>query len=397
MRTGQIPNRITAGLHPANQGIPSRRYDVDWLRVLAMGTIFLFHCARVFDHEDWHVKNAVLSHGADIFVVFTVQLIMPIFFILSGIGVFFALRHRTTPAFIRERFFRLVVPLIFGIFFLALPQVYIERVSHGQFEGSLFSFLPHYFDGMYGFGGNFAWMGLHLWYLEMLFVFSLLMLPLFQSAESEKKKVLIGRLASLFERPWGILVIVLPIFLMELFVNTFPHTLGIRDFGGWSPLTYLVFFVIGYIVGSDDRFGRVFEHRRVTWLIMGVAASALGLFLIETGVLNGLPRPATLPIEAALRSLNSWFWLSAIMGFGRRYLSFTNRALVHAGEAVLPFYMLHQTVIVIFAFFLVGWEESVPVKYLVLVVVSFAAIMALYEAVVRRIGVLRFLFGMKKG
>ncbi len=118
--------------------------------------------------------------------------------------------------------------------------------------------------------------------------------------------------------------------------------------------------------------------------------------LIETGILDGLPRAATLPIEAALRTLNSWFWLSAIMGFGRRYLSFTNRALVHANEAVLPFYILHQPVIVIVAFFFVGWAAPVPVKYLTLVAVSFAVIMALYEGIVRRTGVLRFLFGMKR-
>jgi len=374
----------------------SRRYDVDWLRVLAMGMIFLFHCARPFDHDAWHVKNAVLSHGADIFITFTVQWMMPLFFILSGVGVFFALKRRAAGAFIRERFFRLVVPLVFGIFFLALPQVYIERISHGRFEGSLFAFIPHYFDGMYGFGGNFAWMGLHLWYLEMLFVFSLLMLPLFRSVQSGKLRGLVGGLASWCERPWRVLVFAVPLLIMELFVNTFPNTLGIRDFGGWSPLTYLVFFVIGFVDASDDRFTEMFERRRTAWLIMGVAVSALGLVLIETGILDPLPRPVTLFIEAALRALNAWSWLAAIMGFGRRYLSFTNRALVYANRAVLPFYMLHQTVIVVVMYFLVGWEAPVFVKYLALVILSYMVIMALYDRVVSRIGVLRFLFGMKR-
>jgi hypothetical protein len=400
MRTNDTPNRVTpettAPQHPTGPKASERRYDVDWLRVLAMGTIFLFHCARFFDYDDWHVKNLALSHGMTIFITFTAQWIMPLFFILSGIGVRFALEHRTNPAFVKERFFRLVVPLVFGIFFLALPQVYVERVSHGQFDGSFLSFLPHYFDGMYGFGGNFAWMGLHLWYLEMLFVFSLLTLPLFRAAEHGNAKDLISKLASLCVRPWGFLIIILPLLLMELFVNAFPGSLGVRAFGGWSPLTYIVFFIIGFIVGSDDRFGQQFEYRRVTWLIMGIAASALGLVLIETGILNGLPRTATLPIEAALRTFNSWFWLSAIMGFGRRYCSSTNRTLVRANEAVLPFYILHQTVIVIVAFFLVGWAVSVPVKYLTLVAVSVVVIMALYEGIVRRIGVLRFLFGMKR-
>jgi glucan biosynthesis protein C len=373
-----------------------RRYDVDWLRVLAMGTIFLFHCARFFDYEDWHVKNLVLSHRLSVFVMFTSQWIMPLFFILSGIGAFYGMGRRTNREYIRERFFRLVVPLVFGIIILAPPQVYIERITHGQFEGSLFSFLPHYFDGMYGFGGNFAWMGLHLWYLEVLFVFSLLTLPLFRAAVGTKLRGLVSRAASLSVKPAGLLLLAVPLFFMELFVNAFPDTIGIRSFGGWSPLTYLVFFIIGFIVASDDAFARAFERYRGAWLIMGTLVSIIGLILTETGILNPLPRPVTLPIEAALRALNSWFWLMAIMGLGHRHLSFSRPALTHLNRTVLPFYILHQPVIVIIAFFLVGWAAPVPVKYIVLAILSFVVIMTLYEGAVRRIGVLRFLFGMKK-
>ncbi len=267
MRTNDTPNRVTpettTSPPPIDRKTSERRYDVDWLRVLAIGMIFLFHCARFFDSYDWHVKNLTLSHGMTIFITFTVQWIMPLFFILSGIGVCFALRHRTNPAFVKERFFRLVVPLVFGIFFLALPQVYIERVSHHQFEGSLLSFLPHYFDGMYGFGGNFAWMGLHLWYLQMLFVYSLLMLPLFRAAQRGKAKGLVSRLASLCIRPWRTLLLVLPLFIVELFVNAFPGSLGIRDIGGWSPLTLsrLLYHRVYRRVGGSDR--AQFERRRV--------------------------------------------------------------------------------------------------------------------------------------
>jgi hypothetical protein len=74
---------------------------------------------------------------------------------------------------------RLLVPLVVGTFTHIAFQVYLERLHKGEFSGSFFDFYPHYFDGMYGFGGNFAWMGLHLWYLEALFLFSLLCLPVF--------------------------------------------------------------------------------------------------------------------------------------------------------------------------------------------------------------------------
>ena len=73
---------------------------------------------------------------------------------------------------------RLFVPLVVGVFSHAMLQVCLERVTHHQFRGSFFDFIPHYFEGWYGFGGKFAWMGLHLWYLLILFVFSLILYPL---------------------------------------------------------------------------------------------------------------------------------------------------------------------------------------------------------------------------
>nr|HMQ56208.1 acyltransferase family protein [Anaerolineae bacterium] len=162
----------------------SRRWDIDWLRVLATLAVFLFHCARFFNDEGWHIKNNELDLGMTIFVNIVAQWLMPLFFILSGGSIYYALVSRRSGAFIRERMTRLLPPLIFGILVLIPPQVYIESVS-GQsdtvppFAGSFLEFYPHYFDGFYAFGGYFAWMGLHLWYLLVLFILSLLTLPLF--------------------------------------------------------------------------------------------------------------------------------------------------------------------------------------------------------------------------
>ncbi len=96
-----------------------------------------------------------------------------------------------------------------------------------------------------------------------------------------------------------------------------------------------------------------------------------------------------------LRAFNSWFWLLAIMGFGTRHLGFTNRFLVYANQAVLPFYIFHQTIIVTIGFYLIDWDIAVLLKYAVLSTTSFCVIMVLYEIFVRRINVLRYLFGLK--
>jgi glucan biosynthesis protein C len=370
-------------------GNNERRYDIDWLRVLAMLMIFLFHCARFFNYEDWHVKNNRLDFGMSVFVEIVVQWIMPLFFILSAISVYYALDFRSNRSFINERFKRLVIPLVFGIFVIAPPQVYIERVSHSQFAGSFVQFYPHYFDGLYGFGGNFAWMGIHLWYLEILFIFSLLALPIFRYLKKEKIQHFISRTAIYFKKPGIIFLLALPIFFMEMFVNQQPDGIGRRDFGGWSLLTYLVFFILGYLIATNMQFRVSIERHRKIALLLGVLTTISGFFLLEAGY------SSRTYFFAFLRAFNSWFWLTAILGFGSKYLNFNNGLLKYSNEAVLPFYILHQTIIVIIGFYIANWDAGVIMKYLILSTVSFALIIALYNLLIKRVKILRFLFGMK--
>ena len=142
---------------------PDRRFDIDWLRNLSMLAVFLFHCARFFDEVPWHVKSDAVNPLLDALVQFLVVWIMPIFFVLAGQGSFFSLSFRSGRQFLVARTKRLAVPFIMGVFILIPPQVYLERLHWGNFEGTFFQFFPSYFDGWYAFGGNFAWMGLHLW------------------------------------------------------------------------------------------------------------------------------------------------------------------------------------------------------------------------------------------
>src|SRR5262249_46680553 len=71
------------------------------------------------------------------------------------------------------------------------------------------------------------------------------------------------------------------------------------------------------------------------------------------------------------------------------------RAAGYANQAVLPFYLLHEPVIVAFAWIIVRWHVPIGVKYPALVAVSFAATLAIYELAVRRYRPTRFLFRMK--
>jgi hypothetical protein len=98
---------------------------------------------------------------------------------------------------------------------------------------------------------------------------------------------------------------------------------------------------------------------------------------------------------SALHGLVAWFWIVAVTGFAVAFLGRGNRFLAYANEAVLPFYILHQTVIVFIGFNIAGWRAAIAVKYVLLAALSFAAIMLLYEFLIKRISIMRFLFGMR--
>jgi fucose 4-O-acetylase-like acetyltransferase len=210
---------------------------------------------------------------ATVVTSFLLQWMMPLFFVISGASIYFALCVRTTNQFLQERSKRLLIPFIFGVFILSPPQVYLERISnpnHGiglwregtVFSGSFLEFLPTYFQGWYLFGGNFAWMGLHLWYLLVLFLLSLLCLPLFLKLKQESGKQLIIKLAGFLERPGAIFLLSLP--LVPLEAGLHPMGLGSRLAGGWNCFIYLIFLLYGYFLVAEPRIEQAVKQQ---WII----------------------------------------------------------------------------------------------------------------------------------
>jgi hypothetical protein len=317
---------------------------------------------------------------------------------LSGASAYYALSLRRSGAYPQERVTRLLLPLIFGILVLVPPQVYVESVS-GQsetvppFAGSLLEFYPHYFEGFYAFGGYFAWMGLHLWYLLVLFIFSLLTLPFFIFLKSETGRRLITGLATWLTKPGLLLLLPTPLVMLEVMLN--PQGVGLRAFGGWSLAIYLGWLIMGYILVAEPRFQQAI-HRHF-WAAVGLAGLTVTVGLIlyhsEISAPYGSVNYAFL---MTLRVFNSWFWLLAILGLGLRFFNFKNSFLGYAGEALLPFYILHQTIIVVIGFFLRDWPLDVLPKYITLALTSFIIIMAIYELLIKRFNGMRVLFGLKK-
>lgn len=363
---------------------PDRLYFLDCLRVMAMLAIFLYHNGKIFDFDEWHIKNVETSLGSAIFVEIFDLWMMPLFFVLSGAAVYYSLKSRTSGGFIKERSLRIALPwVLLGMFIMGPIQVYLERVSSGEFMGTIFQFFPHYFDGFYGFGGNFAWMGMHLWYLMFLFFFSVVMLPIFlPRAKSGISPI--SKLATWLDKPWALLLLFLPLAIASPLADTVSLSVT-REMGTWDILSYVLFFIYGYLLFSNPHIQDSIKGYRIFALI---GAIVLTLIIIAL-------EPSRALYFSTLRALCAWNWILAILGFGSQYLNFNNKFLSYANEAVLPFYILHQTVIIILGFFVVQWGIGIVPKYFMISITSFVAITVIYELLVRRINMLRFLFGMR--
>jgi glucans biosynthesis protein C len=164
--------------------------------------------------------------------------------------------------------------------------------------------------------------------------------------------------------------------------------------GGWYLLAYLFFFLNGFIIISNDALQRRIIQFRLVSLLLSLGIFVAGFIYFSQA---GDPLYHTLPytLYQCLFGLVSWSFILGVLGFGMKYLNFTNPFLSYASEAVLPFYILHQTVLLLVGYVVVQTHVPAPLKWLVIAMISFTLIMATYEYLIRRNNALRFLFGMK--
>lgn len=379
-----------------------RRYEIDWLRVLAMITVFLFHNARFFDFMDWHVKSAERHLIPMIFVGIVSQWIMPLFFLLAGASSRFALDSRSSSGYIRERFKRLIVPFIFGALVLIPPQGFLEAQTHTQYRffGSFLQYLPHHFIVRMGwFNPNIpAWLfggfGYHLWFLGFLFTFSLLSLPFFRWLKGAKGQAFLDKLALLIKKPGAIFLGMIPIALIQLALRArFSSYTDVADFFYW-----LIFFVYGYLIYAHPSMEEAVKRHGNVALLIGSICLVVMYVLFSGGLVEPWESHPNYSLGyllyQALRSINTWAWLVCFLSLGMRSFKFTNPFLKYANEAVMPFYVLHQTIVLLIGFHIVPLKVGIPLKYLMISATSFTATLILYE-ILKRFNLTRFLFGMR--
>jgi hypothetical protein len=372
--------------------IDDRRFDMDWIRVFSIFVLFFFHTAMIFVLWPFHIKNNELNAYLSIANVFIGIWNMPILFFVAGASAWFSLTYRDTKSFIYERTFRLLIPLIFGTLILIPPQVYFERLQQGSWDGSFLSFYPTFFNGLYP-EGNFSWH--HLWFLAYLFFISIVTIPVKQLIDSPKSSSWICRFSSFANRPGGILLYGFPLAISEALLRPF-FPQGIKDIiHDWGNMSfYSLCYLYGYIMVSDVRFGiAINRHRRIAMILGTILTIVICYYSIARTHLSSYTYTIFFHF---LCGFNIWFWLMVILAYAKETFSFSNRFLTYFNRAVLPFFMIHQTVIIIIGFYIVSMETNVSTKFWAIMIVSFGIVVLIYEIIIKRIPMIHVLFGLKR-
>lgn len=355
-----------------------RKYYIDNLRIICILLLFPFHAAMCFNNFGegfyvWFSGSKALSQ----IVVGVYPWWMSLLFVLAGMSTMYALKKRTAGQYAKERVFKLLIPLLFGIVLIAAPQAYIADVFNNGYSGNFFEHYAVFFGRLTDLSGNDgAFTPAHLWFILYLFAISMVTLPLTAWYSKREKKMPAGKLP-------------LPV-ILSFFVLTKASTL-ILDFGGKSVGGFLVLFLLGFFLISDEQAQEKLEKNAVP---LGIAWAAL---IAVRCTMYGLDLSGDVADVFYLigYALLEWVGVLAAIGLGRKFLNRNWKFTRYFAPAAFPIYFFHQTVLVFVAFVTAQFTRVVPLAWVIIAVFSFILTVGVYE-LFRRCPVTRFMFGVRK-
>ena len=374
----------------------NRLHYIDWIRVLAFLTLILFHCAVPFvEHYHWEINNAETSPGLTRVIWWTHQWRLPLLFFIAGVGVRFALRKRSILKFTGERFVRLFIPLVFVMLCITPIQVYFEWLQEGKVTTSYWEFYPSVFEFVPYPDGALTWS--HMWFVAYLFVFTILLLPVFSLTKIVwlDKFKFIGN--KIFTYPINHLLLATPfvLYFLLLFID-WPEQGSLID--DWFVFcSSITFYFLGFFLSGVTSFWDNCLKYRLLFLCI---ALLLAVFLIHNYYWNWHANKPTindksLYIYAITNGIHIWAIILTVIGYTMKYLNFSNKYLRYLTTAVYPYYILHQTIIVASGYFVTQWDAAIWIKLLVLLFLCIVGVFLIYHFLIRKTVITRVLFGVK--
>jgi hypothetical protein len=381
--------------------LTARRYELDWLRTMAFALLILYHIGMYYVADwGWHIKSEQTFSGLQDLMILTNPWRMSLLFLLAGMALSLVLPRFSRWKLLGLRSRRLLIPLLFTMFVVVVPQVYFEALSQQLIEPGYLQFwwqyanpatdlLPDHHSPI----GLLTWN--HAWFIPYLWCYSLLVLlcyPLLKAvSQASWLQQLKGRYALA-------LVFALMFWAWWTLRAEFPSTHALVD-DWYNHAKYFLVFIAGFVLARQDLWWQQLVLNRRLWL--GLALLCYSLIILERHDLFVIS--AQFDKSVWVKTLfgvvliaNHWLWLLAVLGYAGAYLAQRNSPLLrYCNDAVLPWYILHQTLIIVFASWLKPLALPAGFECALLLVLTVAGCYLGYE-LIRRVTLLRWCFGVGK-
>lgn len=375
----------------------TRRHDIDVLRALAFALLILYHWSMLYVADwGWHIKSTHQAEWLQWPMLFVNRWRMSLIFLISGVSTGFLLARTPGLRLLGQRTLRLMLPLVFGMLVIVPVQPYVQGVMNGFVEPGFWRFLLRYYqfrpwpEGAFdGAKEGLTWN--HLWYLAYLWNYTValvLLLPLLRSAPVRRARQAFAGLRG----AWLLTLPALPIALETVTLQPLFQDTGDFIHDGYRNALYFTVFLYGFWIARADGFWA--ELARLRTRSLSLMLGLFGLYGVLVAILpDDVPDTVQYGVWV-LRSFYIWWSLCAVLGWSKAFLGRPWPWLRWANEAVFPWYVLHQSLIVLIAYWLVPLRLPAAVESTAVLAGTVAGCW-LGFAVIRRVPVLRPLFGLK--
>ncbi|AQS06260.1 acyltransferase family protein [Clostridium beijerinckii] len=356
-----------------------RKHYIDNIRTFGILLLFPFHTSRIFNSFETFYVVGKPSVICDNFIRISSDWFMPLLFAIAGISASLAMEKHSIKQFIKERFFKLYIPFMFGVILTVPIQTFFAEKQHNGYTGSYFNQYVLFFTkktDLTGYTGGFT--PAHLWFLLFLFVISLVSLPLIILYKKSNKKINENKLN---------LWIILPLFF-------FNFLLSIIKIGGQGFGEYLSFFLLGYLILSTNGATKLLENKRLILTTSAIILSIIRMVMIYTVDFENVSFEIKF-LCSAFNHLTTWTIILAILGLGKCYFDFSNRILDYFSKSSFTIYIFHQTWLVAIGYYTIRFFSNGLVQFSIIMILTFVTSVLTYEFV-RAVPIARFMFGLKK-
>ena len=380
-----------------------RRYDLDWLRVFAFGLLIFYHIGMFYVSWGWHVKSVHASSAAEPFMLMLNPWRLPLLFFISGVAIRFAIdKSAGMKKFTWKRTWLLFIPIVFGIHVVVAPQAWLQLLENGEISKGFWQFYPEYLIGSFDRYSIDIPTWNHLWYVVYLMFYTLLLAPVAKPLSrwmtSSTRFGGASITNALFNNRFSIaavlLIPALPHILIRFTLDPlFPTTHNlIWDWANHAHST--VFLMTGFLLAKDLAFWNAIQRALtptiLLTLLLGAALSTAwaNWEIVEQSQL-------TLITAQIGRVLYIWAAIALMLGLAQKFLNKPSPTLSYMTEAIFPWYILHQTLIVMAGYWLTRQGMSVGIELILLTIATFGGCLLINEYLIRRIKYIRPLFGLK--